>query len=267
MAVSDGADPATLEQELAAALGARIAAASRIGELTVSLVPLRVHVGSIVIGAEPPLATVSSLDARLWALASLAEGRPVVSAQIIAPILDFSHLPKAEPGASQKNAASGMPPLHVRKLEVTDAQLLFRMGNTPAKLTVARLAGQMKTGLLRAGLSAGLEASGVELERKGYRAHIDEIHADGGADAGGLFVNSASVQGKGIVASVHATTTAHRHAASRASIPASSAWSSTSCRSSAARPSWRERSRGSRQSGPRRPPRDCAGCHCPEDPG
>jgi autotransporter translocation and assembly factor TamB len=203
-----------LEQELAAALGPQMGARSRIAELTVSVVPPGVHVGGLVIGAEPALATVASIDARLWALASLAEGRPVISARITAPAVDLSHLPQAEPGQSPKQRGAGLPPVHVRKLEVTDAQLLFRMGNTPAKLTVARFAGQMKTGLLRAGMSAGLEASGVELQRKTYRAHIDEIHADGGADAGGLFVNSAQVQGEGIVASVHATTTPHRHAAS-----------------------------------------------------
>jgi autotransporter translocation and assembly factor TamB len=203
-----------LEHELAAALGPQVAAVSRIGELTVSVLPPSVHVGGVGVGAEPPLATITSIDARLWVLASLGEGRPVVSVRITAPALDLSHLPKAAPGGSQKQGGSGVPPVHVRKLEVTDAQLLFRMGNTPAKLTVASLIGQMKTGLLRSGLSAGLEASGVELQRKAYRVHLDEIRADGGADAGGLFVNSASVQGEGIVASVHATMTAHRHTAS-----------------------------------------------------
>src|SRR5438445_7024227 len=82
-----------LEHELAAALGAKLAATSRIGELTVSLLPPRVHVGGVVVGAEPALLTVSSIDARLWALASLAEGRPVISAWITAPAFDLSHLP------------------------------------------------------------------------------------------------------------------------------------------------------------------------------
>src|SRR5437899_1169751 len=84
-----------LERELTAALGA----ASRIEQLTIALFPPGVHLGAVVVGAAPPLATVTSIDVRLWALASLAEGRPVLSARIAAPAVDLSHLPKGEAAA------------------------------------------------------------------------------------------------------------------------------------------------------------------------
>jgi len=201
-----------LEQELTKALGSTAGAASRIEQFTVSLFPPSVHLGGVVVGAEPSLATVSSIDVRLWVLASLAEGRPVLSGRIAAPAVDLMHLPKGEAAGRAPHGGMSLP-LHVRKLEVSDAQLLFRIGHTPATLTVAHLACQMKTGLLRSGVTAGLEVTGVELQRKSYRVRIDDIRADGGADAGGLFVNTAVVKGEGITAAVHATTTAHRHAA------------------------------------------------------
>jgi autotransporter translocation and assembly factor TamB len=199
-----------LEHEITTAVSRR----TTIGELQVSLFPVRVQLAGLSIGEEPSLARVDRLAARLWSLASLAEGRPVVTLEVDSPVVDLSHLPKSAPPARPTTPSGGgrVPPLHLKNLTVTQAHLRFLMGKTVADLTVANLAGRVKSGLLGGSVAAAAEVQGVELQRKSYQVKLEEIRADGGADAGGLFVNSASVKGERLYASVNATAIPHRHA-------------------------------------------------------
>lgn len=210
-----------LENELTRLTGAP----STIDELTVSVLPVRIHVGGVAIGTTPALVRITSIDASLAALSSLAEGRAVVSVRVESPTFDLSQLPKTDdlsqlpktetPGAETKRtpaaASIRVPPLDLTELEIRHAALKFRMGNTTADLAVEQLRGELKAGIVRQGFTAALTVSGAELRRKSYRAKLDEIHAEGGMDGGGLYVSSASVTGDRITATATATRVPHRH--------------------------------------------------------
>jgi len=205
-----------LEGEVTQALGST----SRVDELHVSVIPLSVHLGGIAIGDEPALVRVGRIDASLSVLASLIEWRPVLTLRIASVSADLTHLPPADvrqrptPVAPTKPGALQLPPLHLQEFELADAQLRFHMGKTVAHLVVGHVAAHLETALLGHGLTAGVEAQAVEFERKSYRAKIDMIQAEGGADAGGLYVDHASLEGEDISASAHATLLPHQHAAS-----------------------------------------------------
>jgi len=89
--------------------------------------------------------------------------------------------------------------------------LKFRLGKDIADLAVDHLAGQLQAGLIR-GFTAGLTVNGAELRRKSYSAKLDEIHAEGGMDSGGLYLASGSVKGDRITASANATRVPHHDA-------------------------------------------------------
>jgi len=200
-----------LERELSRAVGSP----SRVQELTISVVPLRARLSGVAVGT-PPIAEIGRVDVRLEALASLFETRPVVTVAIESPAVDLSQLPPSTPGNQPRPSAAGggLPPFHLKRLAMTQGRLRFRMDHTIANLTVDAVEAQVKTGLLGQGLTASATVHGVELQRKSYRAKLDEILADGGADAGGLYVNAATVKGEGISASARATGTPHVHAVS-----------------------------------------------------
>ncbi len=187
-----------------------------IDDLSLSVFPLALHLGGVAVGNAPSLADVGRIDGRLWALASLSEWRPVLTLQVDAARVDLSSLPKSEgsPPPATPQASFSLPPLHVKELILTQAQLRFRLGNSIANLTVADLTGHLESGMLTAGLTAGVEVHDVEMQRKTYRAKVHEIRADGGFDNGGLYVRTAQLDGEGITVAAHATATAHRHAVS-----------------------------------------------------
>jgi autotransporter translocation and assembly factor TamB len=88
------------------------------------------------------------------------------------------------------------------------------MGNTPARLTVGRTAGQLQTGILRRVLSGAVELHDATLRRKAYQATIHELRAVGGIDSGGVFVETAALRGDRITATAAATAARGRHAVS-----------------------------------------------------
>jgi autotransporter translocation and assembly factor TamB len=196
-----------LEREITRAL--RVP--TRIDTLTLSVSPLGVHLAGIVVGSEPAIARIDRIDVRLQLLDSVAEGRAVLTAEVNAPAFDLTHLP---PSHGVPVAAGGkqtaLPPLDLKKLDIQDARLRFRMGNNPATLSVAHVAGGVRTGLLRQTASAELEVAGVTLQRNSYQVKVDEIRATGGRDAGGLFLGAATVRGDGVIVSVNATSNPHR---------------------------------------------------------
>ena len=198
-----------LEQELSRATGKPCT----VDALTVSLFPPRLHIGGVAIGATPALARVAGLDARLAPLASLAEGRAVVSVDIDSPSVDLSHLPKSEtPAGEKKTPPAGpprLPPLHLESVDITHAALKFRMGKDTADLTLEQLHAQLTASLTRKGFAAGLAVKGAELQRKSYFAKLDEIVAEGGMDGGGLYLSSARVRGERITADASATLVPH----------------------------------------------------------
>ena len=201
-------------QRLEAELTRLTDAPSTIDELTVSFVPLGFHIGGVAVGTTPALARIGAIDARLSALASVAEGRPVVSLLVESPNVDLSHLPKSEAsaaeGGAKKQSGIRLPPFDLKEVQVNRAELKFRMGNSTADLTVETLGAQLKTGLVRQGFTATVAVNGAELHRKSYMVRLDEIRAEGGMDGGGLFVNSAGVKGERITATLSATLVPHR---------------------------------------------------------
>ena len=156
-----------LEHELSRVTGAPCS----VDELSVSLFPLRVHLGGVAIGTTPALARIAAIDESLAALSSLAEGRAVVSVRVESPSFDLSHLPKSEGPAGEAKRTRGaapprLPPLHLDSVEIMHAELKFRMGNATAELTVEQLRGQLTASLVRKGFTAGLAVNGAELRRK-----------------------------------------------------------------------------------------------------
>lgn len=203
-----------LERDLTGAVGSP----SRVDELQLSILPLSVHLGGIVIGAEPALVQVGRVDARLSIVASIMEWRAVLSVHIGSVVADLTHLPKSAPTPAPSRAPHAtahelqLPPLHVKELVLDNAQLRFRMGKEVAHLTVGHLAAHLETALLGHSLAAGVEVQDVELERKSYRARIQMIQVQGGADGGGLFVDHGTLEGDGISVSAHAAIVPHHHA-------------------------------------------------------
>ncbi len=190
---------------------------SRLATLGVSIVPPHVEVGGIAVGAESPIARIGRIDARLHALASLLEWRLVLGLRIESVAVDLTHPATSAPATEARPAAPSrqarLPPLQLVEFDLKQAQLRFRMGKDAAQLTVGHLAAHLETALVGAGLTAGVEASDVEFERKSHRAKIYALRADGGADAGGLFVHTASLEGDGISVSARETLLPHRHTA------------------------------------------------------
>ncbi|HVO23413.1 MAG TPA: translocation/assembly module TamB domain-containing protein [Candidatus Margulisiibacteriota bacterium] len=200
-----------LEREVSRATGMP----SHVDELQVSLLPLDVRLGGITIGPDPALVQVGRIEARLWTLASVMEWRPVLALRIAAVVADVTQLPKAESPPRTPVAKPGglqLPPLQLEEFDLADAQLRFRMGKDIAHLAVGHIAAHVETALVGHRLRAGVEVQNVDLERKSYRAKIQIIQAEGGADDGGLFVDHAALEGDDISVSARATALPHRHA-------------------------------------------------------
>jgi autotransporter translocation and assembly factor TamB len=207
---------ARLDRELSRVVGSP----SRVDELNVSLMPLSVHLGGVAIGSEPALLQVGHFEVRLWVLASVLKWRPVVTVRIGAVTADLTHLPQSPPTAAPRPAPGAksqelqLPPLQLKEFELADAQMRFRMGKDVAHLAVGHITAHARTTLVRHRLTAAVEVQDVELERKSYRAKIHVIQAEGGADAGGLFIKHGSLEGDGISVSAQATIVPHRYAVS-----------------------------------------------------
>ena len=210
----NGPGRAALERELTRRTGTPCT----VGNLDVSLIPLRIRLDAVTIGDDPALARIEAIDVRLAALSSIAEGRAVISVQIDSPAIDLSHPrketpPAPKPAAPQPASPLRLPPIHLDAVELRQASLRFQMTDTPAELTVGRLNGWLKAGLLGAGFTAGLDLADVALQRKTYRAHFERIRADGGWNAGGLYVNTATLRGERLSGTLTAALTPNRHTA------------------------------------------------------
>ena len=198
-----------LEQELTRSVGQPC----RIARLTIAWWPWRVRAEDIAIGAAPSLAQVDVVEVHLSVVASVAEGRAVLTATVESPDVDLSHLAASSThAAAHAKTALRFPPLHLKHLEVTAARLRFRLGNSVATLRMAAIQGELKSDWEGRNASLALKVADAEIERKSYHARVNELHVDGGADAGGFYVNTASAVGEGIAATVHATLVAHEHA-------------------------------------------------------
>lgn len=187
---------------------------TRIQALSVSLAPVRVHVGGVVLGATPAvLASIDSLDARLWPVDSLLEGRPVVSIQVQSAMFDVARLPPGKAPSPETGRGGGMrlPSFRVREIELSDARLQFPLVDANAALVVAHVAG---TGESRSGsqrLTASLEATAADLERAGEHLRVAHAQVDGGVDSHGVFVTSGVVTGEGIGVTVRAAAAPYRY--------------------------------------------------------
>jgi autotransporter translocation and assembly factor TamB len=171
---------------------------SRIAELSISLFPLRVHVSGVAIGTPPnSMATADAIEVRLWVLASLTELRPVVSAHLKAIHVDAQRLPQSKARFSHpEDREVGFPLLRVKRFELEQAQVSFRLEEAPTTLTVARATATSESRTDRVKVTA--DVAGVQLKRGGHQLNLREIHLAGGVDRGGLFIDTTSVTGEGI---------------------------------------------------------------------
>jgi autotransporter translocation and assembly factor TamB len=202
-----------LRQRLEYEISRAVHGQTRIGSMTFSMLPLGLRLDGVEVTQQSPIARIERIELRLFLLASLAEGRLVAAVEVHSPMFDLSHPRPSEAQTSGVTMGVGpnLLPLHLRRVEVTDAQVGFRLGQSPATLGVARMAGEVNVRPLRRATTVRVEASGIEVRRKSFRVQVSELRAEGGVDRGGVFVEAASVQGQGISASVNATATAHRH--------------------------------------------------------
>ncbi|MFQ5667382.1 MAG: translocation/assembly module TamB domain-containing protein [Candidatus Binatia bacterium] len=200
-----------LEREIARAIGLPC----RIRDLNASVMPLALRAGGIVVGSRPPVAKIAELAVQVAVRASISEWRPVLVVEVLSPMLDLTRLPKLESASRQavKPQGGARLPIRVKTLEITRARLRFRMGNDPARLTIASVQGHGETELSRRQVTAGMKLHGVHLRRKAHRLALHDIRMEGGFGARGLFVDTASIVGERIKVSVHATPVAHRYAA------------------------------------------------------
>lgn len=173
---------------------------TRIDDLAISVWPPQVHVGAVVVGTEPTvLGRVRSIDARLWALESLKEGRPVLSGQIGSVELDLRQLPPRKTGTHEQQGKPGrVPLLRVKQVELGQGQVLFRFLDADAALTVAQVRGQCAGSWLTQQLTATLDVAGIQIERRAVKLNLAQAHVEGGASAQGLFLTTGSVTGDGI---------------------------------------------------------------------
>lgn len=182
---------------------------SRIGGLAVSLLPPRLHATGVVLGEEPTsFVRIGTIDVRLWILRSLSEGRLVLSTRLQSVGLDLRRmaLPRTrDPG--KKWNGGGFPSLRVKAAELVDVHVHLRLQGADAALSVAELAGEFESTARTPELRVTTDIIGARFERRGAQLNVGRAHFEGGADAKGIFVKTAAVQGDGIDV-VAATSTA-----------------------------------------------------------
>ncbi|MFI5397278.1 MAG: translocation/assembly module TamB domain-containing protein [Candidatus Binatia bacterium] len=173
---------------------------TRIDELAISVLPPQVHVGGVAVGTEPTvLARIGSIDARLWVIESLKEGRPVLSGQVGSVALDLRQLPPRKTDAHEQQGKPGrFPLLRVREVELTQGRVLFRFQNADAALSLAQVRGELKSSWRTRQLAATLDVAAVQIERRAVKLNLAQAHVEGGASAHGLFLKTGNVTGDGI---------------------------------------------------------------------
>jgi autotransporter translocation and assembly factor TamB len=186
----------------------------RVEKLAVAFLPVRLTIHGATVGAaDEPIVGLDELVVDLDAAASLVEWRPVVAAHVSGVVVDLVHLPE-RPMDQTHAGLPALPPLRIEAFDVAPVQMRFPMDHTSGDLRVERLAGSLETGRLVWGVTGKVEIAGVELARTAHRVRVEHVRIAGGVNAGGLFVSEGTLTGEAISASVTATSTTRRYAAS-----------------------------------------------------
>lgn len=190
---------------------------SRVTELSVSLIPLRVRARGVILGAEPAvLARVADLEARVWIATSLLERRLVFSVRIDSPFFDVRYLPPPPPRGEPKKESKGLtlPAFRINGVDITQAQMQLPFQETTAVLSVGRISGRLAVASSDPRLTATVDISGADLEHLQRHLRLTAIHAEGGFDRLGIFVNTGTIDGEGIAVNLERTAVSRQYAAS-----------------------------------------------------
>ncbi len=205
-----------LRQRLEQVLTEALHQPSRVADLSVSLIPLRVRARGVILGAEPAvLARVANLDARVWVATSLLERRPVFSVRIDSPFFDVRHLPAPPPTAVPKKESKGLvlPGFRIDRLHITQARVQLPFQETTAVLSVRRIRSRVAaTSFPR--LTATVDITGVDLERQQEHLRLTAIRVEGGFDRLGIFVDTGTINGDGVAVSLKSTAVQRQYAVS-----------------------------------------------------
>lgn len=195
-----------------AALAREIQRPVHVDAVTLSILPLHLELHGLVIGTESAmLGRIGSVDARLWAIPSLTQLRPVFSVRIDSVLVDLTQFPASSAGPHEQRARGTLPSVRLRELVLTDGQLRFRLRGAPTTLLVARATGHLDSRAHPEHLSASLAVTGTQLERQNRHLNVATIDAQGGFDAAGLFLDTANLSGEAINVSLQKLRLARRY--------------------------------------------------------
>lgn len=221
-----------VEALLSDALGTSI----RFDSVTVRFAPLSLAATNLFIG-ERGMFEVSGLQARLLALASLREGRPVLALTVDTPMIDLTQISDAEEEeeeaeelrrkesasitAVEENPLASIPPLRVSKLIIRSLHLRFRMAeDDPVDVVIDSAEVSVHRPFLRYALEGSLVAKGGGWHRQQFGFRVDQLDAVGGVDEDGVWVEHTAIDGPDLHIRADATTTRHRQQAEATFHPA-----------------------------------------------
>ncbi len=188
---------------LEAILSAQLGEPVSVGSLNVRLVPLRLGVRDVMVGA-PAWGAVDALILGLDASASLTQAMPVLRATVEGPLVDLTMLPKkvASFPDDPPPSASGtikLPRLRIADLSVRDAVLRFHIdAHATAELSVHTVQSQADLSVNGDLVHGEVMIDGVRLSRPSHYVEGYKLHARGGWGPGGLYLETARLEGKGV---------------------------------------------------------------------
>lgn len=189
-----------LRQRIEDALASALLQPVRIERLSLSVVPLRLRLGGVHVGADPasPLGQLAALEVRLWLLPTLFEQRPVLSGHLQSVALDLNRLTMLQARGEKQAAASGLVSLRVRSVELEDARISFATGGAETVVSVATLSGAFDAAARHQTVNVSAAVIGVGVDRGEAHLNLTRIEIAGSADPHGLLLRTAAIDGDGV---------------------------------------------------------------------
>jgi len=185
------------EQELADVFHAP----ARISSLELSLVPLRLRVSELHVGAdESPILAVREATVRMSFPLSVQQARPVLTLMAAGVSLDVDRLPKPPPGPEEKRGVETerLFPFEVIVRQIADSTVRFAVDQQPVSVIVPALHGSVGVTPLRPYLTLAADATGVRLQRASRDLPLTTVHLEGGVRADQFFVSKGDIEGEGV---------------------------------------------------------------------
>jgi len=206
---ASGARRLPIERFLSRALGTSV----HFDALTLTLAPTALRATNLSLGDEG-MVEVAELAVQVLPLTSLREGRPVVTAQLTALMIDISGLPDDDEELSTAaDPFADIPPLRLSDLTIRDLHFRFRMGDDPVDIVAEQARVVLQRPLLRHVLEGSVDASALHWRRKDFAFGVDVLNATGGADRDGVWVERALIDGPDVKLRANSTNQRHRHEA------------------------------------------------------